>query len=142
MVSWSLAARITGTQVVRFKFRIVVITGTITGTHLKRSAGGMDALATRWVILPDGELEPCFKNHRDARPDDDRPHGYKITLVEVVVHRKKPFVRIVCKQTVPTFSCLITFETLLGYFDRNFRFNVDVSSVHLKNRLCDCSCCR
>ena len=87
----------------------------------------MDATKTRWVVLPPGELEPCFNKQDDIRSDDERSQGYKIYLLKVVIHRKKHYVSVVCKQTRPTFACLISFETVLGYFDKKIRFNVDVS---------------
>ena len=90
-------------------------------------ATDMDSTQTRWVVLPPGELEPCLSKQDDIRPDDGRSQGYKIHLLKVVIHRKKHYVSVVCKQTRPTFACLISFETVLAYFDKIFRFNVDVS---------------
>ena len=91
----------------------------------------MDCTQARWVILAPGELEPCLGKQRDVRSDEERQLGHKIYLLKVVIDRKKHYVSVVCKQTKPTFACLISFETVLGYFDRNFRFNVDVSEYDI-----------
>ena len=87
----------------------------------------MNSTQARWVVLPPEELEPCLSKQDDIRSDDGRLQGYKIHLLKVVIHRKKHYVSVVCKQTRPAFACLISYETVLGYFDKNFRFNVDVS---------------
>ena len=103
-----------------------------------KSRRRMNATQTRWVLLPDEELQGCFNKHADSRNDVERAVGYKLYLVSVVMYRKKHYVRVVCKQTSPTFSCLITFDTVLGYFENNYRFNVDVSGydcsfIHVVN---------
>ena len=94
---------------------------------LIQSLFAMNSTQTRWVVLPPGELEPCLGKQVDLRSDEERKQGHKIHLLKVVIDRKRHYVSVVCKQMKPTFACLISFETVLGYFDRNFRFNVDVS---------------